>query len=159
LRSKLKPEATALASDQDTSGAKVDLPPPTKDGVVKAPTTDEPHVETAEEEDESKWWKVVGGQPQFGDGTKGIDFSRNLSDQETWVEQHLEDKWFGGKYIFVLHITLPLTLHRLVFQCRCHYLRLPFLLGYRSFGWWSRLGVSDHGDLLNILSNIDASSA
>jgi hypothetical protein len=38
----------------------------------------------------------VGGQPQFGDGTKGVDFSRTLVDQETWVEQHLDDKFFGG---------------------------------------------------------------
>jgi hypothetical protein len=95
LRTKLKPQAVGVASDQDTSAPKVDLPPPTNAGVITAPT-DAKTGEVVEEDEDDKWWKIVGGAPRFGDGTEGVDFSQNLSDRTTWVEQRLQDKFFGG---------------------------------------------------------------
>jgi hypothetical protein len=94
-KEKLQPHATAVSSDVETGAPKVDLPPPTKAGVITAPA--EGQVEELDEDDEdSKWWKVVGGRPQFGDGTKDVDFTQNLSDQTTWLEGRLHDKFFGG---------------------------------------------------------------
>ena len=53
-----------------------------------------------EDDEDEKFWKIVGWAPHFGDGNEGVDFSRNLSDQSTWVEERLQDAFFGGTTSF-----------------------------------------------------------
>lgn len=98
LKESLKPNATALASDVDTGPSKYDLPPPTKAGATSEPAGANDTEGRGEDEDE-KFWDIVGWKPRFGEGTKDVDFSTNLSDRQTWVEGRLDDKFFGGRWI------------------------------------------------------------
>jgi Ca2+-dependent lipid-binding protein len=96
-----KPKATAIASDADKGPPQYDLPAPSTAGVLPAPggKTANGDVHEPEEDDEDHWWKKVGWAPRFGDGIPAdVDFSTNLSDQQTWVEERLQDKFFGDWY-------------------------------------------------------------
>ena len=49
------------------------------------------------EEEKARWVERTGWAPRFGTGS--IDESakeESLLDQTTWVEENLEDKFFGG---------------------------------------------------------------
>jgi Ca2+-dependent lipid-binding protein len=52
-----------------------------------------------EQEIEDEWWTKVGWAPRFGEGIPAdVDFNTTLADQQTWVEERLQDKFFGDWY-------------------------------------------------------------
>jgi len=83
----------------ETKPDQYDLPAPTKQGAIAASTaTDksQPNGHVPDSED-SRWaTDRTGWAPRFG--SPGGDDSADDSglDHQTWVEGHLDDKWFGG---------------------------------------------------------------
>jgi hypothetical protein len=94
-------QAHALASDADKGPPQYDLPPPSTAGAIdskKAEDLQKAEAKSAEEEDEH-FWKIVGWRPRFGDGVpEDVDMSTNISDQQTWLEERINDKFFGGEF-------------------------------------------------------------
>ncbi|RDI82640.1 hypothetical protein Vi05172_g7461 [Venturia inaequalis] len=101
------PKVAALASDTDdgTPSKYQNVLPPVssgKDGVVAA--TDAQAEQAAngdltgiDKDDED--WSRVGWAPRFGPGIPGgLDMQMTMSDQSTWLEERMEDKFFGDWY-------------------------------------------------------------
>ncbi|KAF2669361.1 tricalbin [Microthyrium microscopicum] len=96
--------ATALVSDADPGPPQYDMPPPAKLGAIDTKGEQDKNASlavpsSAEAEDDDDFWSRVGWKPRFGDGIpEGLDMNVNLSDQATWLEERLQDKFFGDWY-------------------------------------------------------------
>lgn len=101
VRDSLKAKPQGIASDQDKGPADYDLPAATTSGVLSAAEGSKVDAEKSDDQPENeddRYWKIVGWAPRFGDGLPAdLDMNTNLLDQSTWVEGKLEDKFFGGK--------------------------------------------------------------
>jgi hypothetical protein len=89
-----------LPSDADKQPPDYNLPPPTKDGAISPGEikNDEPQgLQHELEDDDERFWKIAGWAPRFGYAIPpDVDFSKNLADQQTWLEERLRDGLFGG---------------------------------------------------------------
>jgi Ca2+-dependent lipid-binding protein len=86
-----------LVSDADDGAdAGYDLPPPSKEGVISAPTSPTTPSGMLSKEDEDEYTKV-GWAPRFGHpGDK--DEEGDLRDHQDFLEGKLDDKFFGDWY-------------------------------------------------------------
>ncbi|KAK3657401.1 Tricalbin-2 [Elasticomyces elasticus] len=91
-----KHQVAALVTDQDDGEtAGYDLPPPSKDGVVGAPTsTTDGHTNS----DEAGEFSKVGWAPRFGNPSSSDEEPSSLLDHQTMLEGQLDDKFFGDWY-------------------------------------------------------------
>ncbi|QDS70311.1 hypothetical protein FKW77_008263 [Venturia effusa] len=100
-------QVAALASDTDdgTPSQYQNVLPPVssgKDGVVHA--TDVQAEQAANGnlaglEEDGEDWSRAGWAPRFGPGIPGgLDMQTTMSDTSTWLEERLEDKFFGDWY-------------------------------------------------------------
>jgi hypothetical protein len=90
-----------LVSDADKQTPDYDLPPPTKDGAItRGEENDRQQRPPGHQEDEDeRFWKIAGWAPRFGYAIPpDVDFSKNLADQQTWLEERLHDHLFGGTF-------------------------------------------------------------
>jgi hypothetical protein len=93
-------QATTLASDADKGPPQYDLPAATTAGAISTKKIEELKDEDSKntEDEDEKFWNIVGWKPRFGDGVPdGVDMTTNISDQQTWLEERIHDKFFGGK--------------------------------------------------------------
>lgn len=89
-----------MPSDADKRPPDYVLPTSTKES-AHAPEEakgDEPHAAYGEQEDDDeRFWRIAGWAPRFGYAIPpDVDFSKNLADQQTWLEERLRDQFFGG---------------------------------------------------------------
>jgi Ca2+-dependent lipid-binding protein len=95
------PAGVSALSDKDlASKPTTKLPPPSTAGAIKAGEVDEKITGPGgwTEEDE-KYWKMAGWAPRFGDGVPAdLDMNTNLLDHKTWLDERLQDKFFGDWY-------------------------------------------------------------
>lgn len=103
-----KSKGVAIPTDiDDGKPGAYDLPPPSTAGAIAAtPAKDKdgkPLTNGADglidKEDVDRWIERTGWAPRFGNGSSGSSIKdESLSDHQTWLEGHLEDKFFGGKF-------------------------------------------------------------
>ncbi|KAF2124600.1 tricalbin [Dothidotthia symphoricarpi CBS 119687] len=96
--------ATALVTDADISNAppEYDLPPPTKAGAVAtppgSPTAGKANGHVVELDEQARWERV-GWAPQFGmPGSFEDKDESTLLDHQTWLEERIDDKFYGDWY-------------------------------------------------------------
>lgn len=96
-----KPKGTAVATDIVKGPGEYDLPPPTKamdaDALTKAGVDTKSSGGSAVDDDKARWAKV-GWEPRFGEGTVPRDEGDDPTEHQTWVEAHLDEKFFGDWY-------------------------------------------------------------
>lgn len=96
--------ATALVTDADTASGPpdYDLPPASKAGVVPTPPGSPTAAKAnghAVELDEQARWERVGWAPQFGmPGSFDDKEESTLLDHQTWLEERIDDKFYGDWY-------------------------------------------------------------
>lgn len=83
----------------DGTGTKYDLPPPTKEGAVALPSPSDTNKTGANGKpvDDDARWDRVGWAPRFGQGDQGEDDGTTMLDHQTWIEGKLDDKFYGGR--------------------------------------------------------------
>ncbi|KAF2723558.1 tricalbin [Polychaeton citri CBS 116435] len=91
-------QVAALVSDQDDGKtAGYDLPPPSKAGVVAAPSDAETRGHIAKDDEEA--FAKTGWAPRFGNpGDKDAEEEGTMLDHSTFLETKLDDKFFGDWY-------------------------------------------------------------
>ncbi|KAH6634070.1 C2 domain-containing protein [Chaetomium sp. MPI-SDFR-AT-0129] len=94
-----RPKGVAIVTDiDDGTKADVDLPSPSKAGVIEtAKGADGKALVNGQLEEEDDWSKT-GWAPQFGWPTELVDEGDDLLDHSTWVESQLSEKFFGDWY-------------------------------------------------------------
>jgi len=95
-----RPKGVAIVTDiDDGTKADVDLPTPSKAGVVEAPKgADGEPLADGVEDDEDDWGKT-GWEPRFGWPTESAHEGESMLDHTTWVESQLSEQFFGGKTV------------------------------------------------------------
>ncbi|KAL9091084.1 MAG: hypothetical protein Q9165_005011 [Trypethelium subeluteriae] len=96
-----KPKVTALVSDADDGSApKYDMPSPSREGAILPPTsasTIDGEVPNGHLDEDDRWARDrVGWAPRFGHPKD--DDETNMLEHETWLEDKLQDKFFGDWY-------------------------------------------------------------
>ncbi|KAK5145425.1 hypothetical protein LTR04_001303, partial [Oleoguttula sp. CCFEE 6159] len=92
-------QARAVGCLDDGRTAGYDLPPPTTAGALPPPTSTtpgEPHAHNALVADDK--YARVGWAPRFGNPGEKEDDGSTLLDHQTWLEEKLEDKFYGDWY-------------------------------------------------------------
>lgn len=98
-------QATGIASDASKGPPDYNLPTASAAGAVDSKDVEKIKLAEAKlaeaklaEDEDDKFWKIVGWKPRFGDGVDDdTDMTTNLADQQTWLEERLHDKFYGGK--------------------------------------------------------------
>ncbi|KAI9659031.1 MAG: hypothetical protein M1821_001991 [Bathelium mastoideum] len=101
LHHERKPKVSAIVSDvDDPSAPKYDMPSPSKEGALPPPASAStvdgkaPHGHIEEDE---RWARDrVGWQPRFGHPDE--EDETNMLEHETWLEDKLQDKFYGDWY-------------------------------------------------------------
>ncbi|KAI9707955.1 MAG: hypothetical protein M1820_004374 [Bogoriella megaspora] len=96
-----KPKVAAIVSDADDGSApKYDMPSPTREGALPAPgspSTIDGKAPNGDIEEDQRWARDrVGWAPRFGHPKD--DDETNMLEHETWLEDKLQDKFFGDWY-------------------------------------------------------------
>ena len=96
----------AYLRDQGGGPDQYDLPSPTAQGAVDIPTTPTKDGTNANghihHEEKELYEKKTGWAPRFGQGDLTEDEANaSLLDHSTWVESRLDEKFFGGKMMFM----------------------------------------------------------
>ncbi|KAI9802260.1 MAG: hypothetical protein M1825_002981 [Sarcosagium campestre] len=97
-------KAMGITTDiDDGTPDQLDLPAPSKDGVLALSSTSASenggaangHISSDEN---ARWVERSGWAPRFGNGADADDDQGTLLDHQTWLEGRLDDKFFGDWY-------------------------------------------------------------
>ncbi|POS83696.1 hypothetical protein EPUL_005364 [Erysiphe pulchra] len=102
-----KSKAVAIPTDIDDGIPNTDLLSPTN-ASLSSPTgaskdrsrekqIDE-IIQNSQEEDDARWIERAGWAPRFGNLTSYSCLEQNLTDQQTWIEGNLDEKFYGDWY-------------------------------------------------------------
>jgi hypothetical protein len=98
-------KGVAIATDlDDGSGPTLDLPEPTKAGVVdinKEAGKQGPDGSAGDEET-GMGPDTTGWEPRFGWPADSVEGGDSMQDHTTWVESNLADHLYGGKFLQAL---------------------------------------------------------
>ncbi|KAK4164216.1 C2 domain-containing protein [Cladorrhinum sp. PSN259] len=95
-----RPHGIAIATDiDDGSKATIDLPTPSKAGVVEvAKGADGQPLDGADDDDDAEDWLKVGWAPRFGWPNDSLLQEASMLDHSTLLESQLPEKFFGDWY-------------------------------------------------------------